>query len=459
MGKVQRLLVFMVCALAWGAIDAQDRSTPRRADHVVLVSIDGLRPEFYLDTSWPAPMLQQLAAEGARADAVRSVFPSVTYPAHTTIITGTLPARHGVPYNTPFEPLGQTGRWYWEADSIRVPTLWDVAGDAGLVTAAVSWPVSAGAAIDYNVPEIWPLGEGVDRIEFLRRYCVPDGLLAEIEREATGRLVPATFNIESMTLDDLLGAAAAHLLETYRPNLLLVHLVSTDQFQHEDGRDSVRVRRSVSTVDRALSRIWETAGRAGIRQRTAFIVLGDHGHVDRHTTIAPNRWLVEAGLRESTPDRGRWRATFHTTGASAFLHLADPTDQDAAQLARSALEQLPAEVRRLFTIVDTDQLCDLGAAPDAAFALAPAPGVDVTSSPDSPAVRGADGATHGYLPDVAQVHTGLVAWGAGIRPGAAAAQLHLVDVAPLVAELLGLDLEAVDGVAPPGFLEPISPAE
>src|SRR5947208_16881468 len=128
-----------------------------RADHVVLVSVDALRPDFYLDPRWPMPTLQQLAAEGAYARAVQSVFPALTYPAHTTIVTGALPARHGVGHNRPFEAGGQTGRWLWEASHIRCLTLWDAVRRAGGSCAAVSWPVTVGAAIDWNVPDVWPL--------------------------------------------------------------------------------------------------------------------------------------------------------------------------------------------------------------------------------------------------------------------------------------------------------------
>ena len=66
------------------------------AQHVVLVSIDALRPQFCQDERWPAPTLQQFASEGTFARQVRSVFPALTYPAHTTIATGARPARHGI---------------------------------------------------------------------------------------------------------------------------------------------------------------------------------------------------------------------------------------------------------------------------------------------------------------------------------------------------------------------------
>ncbi len=76
----------------------------RRADHVILISIDGFRSKIYRDERWPAPVVQELARDGVIALAATSVFPAHTYPAHTTMVTGALPARHGVYHNEPFEP-------------------------------------------------------------------------------------------------------------------------------------------------------------------------------------------------------------------------------------------------------------------------------------------------------------------------------------------------------------------
>lgn len=430
---------------------------PQRAtDHVVLVSIDGLRPEFYLDREWPAPMLQQLVAEGAHAETVESVFPTVTYPSHTTIITGVRPAQHGIFYNSPFEPEGRTGRWYWEDSLITARTLWDAVRDGGLKSASLAWPVTVGAPVDWLIPEVWSLDRDDDFVAHTRERCHPADLLAEVEREATGRLTENNFTIDHMTRDDRAGDIAAYLLETHRPHLLAVHLLATDHFQHEDGRDSFRVRRSVGAVDRAISQIYEAAERAGILDRTTFIITGDHGHIDIHTRLAPNRLLAEAGLMgDSHSERGDWRATFHTTGASAFLHLRDPEDHAAVSQVRDLLDGLPVGQRSLFRILGREDLEALGSAPEAALALALEPGIHVTSSATRPMVTAAEGATHGYLPDVSpQIYTGLIASGAGIRQGATAAHLRLTDIAPLIAHLLGLHMPSTDGVVPMGFLEP-----
>ncbi len=443
------------------------------ADHVVLISVDGLRPEFYLDPSWPAPMMQQMRREGASARGVLSVYPSVTYPSHTTMITGALPARHGIYYNSPYEPAGPTGRWYWEASAIRVPTLWSAVRDAGLTSASIGWPVSVGAPIDRNLPEIWSLDPKVDPIDAMRAVEQPPGLIAELEREATGRLSRETFTIAHLTRDDRAGAMAAYLLERYRPSLLTVHLIEADHFQHEEGRDGPMVRRAVATVDRAIAQVVEAAGRAGILGRTAFVVTGDHGHDDRQIRLAPNVWLAEAGLLRD-PEAGSdaagetggagetpRRAAFHTSGAAAFLHLQEPDGpqgQALAERVRQVLDGLPAGVRSLFRIMDRAELDRRGAAPEAILSLAAEPGVDFTEDAEPPALRPIAGATHGYPPERETMHTGLVAWGAGVRPGAVAPLLRLTDVAPLVSHLLGIPFDAPDGTVPLGLLGDAEPA-
>lgn len=444
-----------------------DRIAPL-AEHVVLVSIDALRPEFYLDPAWPAPMIQQMAREGAHARGVRGVFPSVTYPSHTTILTSALPARHGVHYNEIFEPTGHTGRWYWETSAIRAPTLWEAARQAGLTTANIAWPVSVGAPLDWNVPEIWPLDD-TDPVELLRRHTTPAGLLEEIEAEATGRLTATDISIDEFVKDDRTAAMAAHLIEAYRPNLMTVHITEVDHFQHEDGRDGPRVRRAVVAADRAVSRMVEAAERAGILDSTAFVITGDHGMIHIHTAVAANLLLVKAGLLElgarrsgHAPGTGAsaasssgeidWRAVFHTSAASAFLHLRDPEDRTTLARVRQILADLPRGVRELFRVVERAELDELGAAPEAALALAPVPGVVISFAAREPLLRPVAGATHGYLPSEPLMHTGFVGWGAGFRSGAVADLLGMEQIAPLVARLLGLDFHAPDGVAPPGLL-------
>jgi len=466
-GRIQRALshsaILAAALLTSGGVSAPDpgqvppveppivAAPDGRPEHVVFISVDGLRPEFYLESRWPAVMMRHMAAEGAHARGVRGVHPSVTYPSHTTLVTGAMPARHGIYYNSPFEPGGQTGRWYWEVEHLQVPALWDAVRAAGGTTASFWWPVTVGADIDWNVPEVWPLDDG-DRTETLRAHTTPVGFLDELESRATGPL-DDSFRGAWLSRADRMAAMAAYTLREKRPTLMLVHFTTTDSHQHTHGREHFMVERAVQAVDRGIARIVEAAEDAGILDRTTFIITGDHGFSDIHTRVAPNVWLTEAGLMEDAPDRGDWRATFHTSGASAFLMVRDPADTAAVRMAREVIEARPPSERRLFDVIDDAAMRAIGADPNVPFSLSGVDGVNMMGARSGPAVREGSGGTHGHYPGFRDMETGFVAWGPGIRAGARVPLMGMEDIAPVVAHLLGLDFPTPDGVLLPGLLE------
>ena len=122
---------------------------PRR---VVMVSVDGLMPDYYRRADalgLKVPTLRRLMREGAWASGVVGVLPSVTYPSHTTLITGVPPRVHGIAGNRIFDPLERSnGAWHWFASDVRVPSLVSAARARWLTTASVSWPVSVGIGSD-----------------------------------------------------------------------------------------------------------------------------------------------------------------------------------------------------------------------------------------------------------------------------------------------------------------------
>lgn len=435
-----------------GAQEGSPQASRRRTEHVVLLSIDGLRPQLYRDERWPAPVLQELAQEGAIVLAARTVFPALTYPAHAMLVTGCLPARHGVVHNEPFEPGGGDGRWLWEARTFRVPTLWDAVRAAGGTTAAVSWPVTVGAAIDWNVPDVWdPRNTG--SIEPIRAATTPPALFAELEQEATGRLSEHTFSLDHLGREDAVGAMAAYLFARHRPTLLLVHVIGLDHVRHRLGRDNPRARRAVAAADRALARIVEAVERLSLRDRTTFVVVGDHGAVDLHTALCPNVWLRDA--RGARTDTRAWPTSFLASGGSAFLRPHAGAPRDPATIAsdvRETLSALPGALRALFRVVERAELDALGADPEALLALAAVAGVAFLSTHEGLAVRAIHGAGHGYHPEVPDMTTGFVAAGAGVRAGTVVPLLPLENVAPFVAALLGITLPACDGMLFPGLI-------
>src|SRR4030095_11016274 len=90
------MAALVVAPLTW--LSAQER-TP----YVVMISIDGLRPALFADSRLKLPTLRRLMQPGACAR-VTGVLPTVTYPSHTTLIPGVLPAVHGILDNRIFDP-------------------------------------------------------------------------------------------------------------------------------------------------------------------------------------------------------------------------------------------------------------------------------------------------------------------------------------------------------------------
>src|SRR6266481_6144088 len=118
---------------------------------LVVVSVDGLDNRYLADADQlglKIPNLRRLMREGQVSLGVIGVVPTVTWPSHTTMITGVDPAKHGILAN--WRPPGEK---YLDYSQIKVPTLIGAAHAAGLTIATINWPVTVNAPVDWNVPE------------------------------------------------------------------------------------------------------------------------------------------------------------------------------------------------------------------------------------------------------------------------------------------------------------------
>jgi predicted AlkP superfamily pyrophosphatase or phosphodiesterase len=417
------------------------------AKHVILISIDGFRPDFYLDESWHAPNLRKLLQTGVSATSMRTVVPSVTYPSHTTLVTGAMPGRHGIYYNALKDSTG--GQWYWEESYIKTPMLWDAVKSSGLTSAAVMWPVTAGAPIDYNFPVRRPnKGEGGDQLNVTRPLVTPPGLLDEIEKANHTQFTKADFSHERM--DKTIAMMTNHILSRHKPHLMAVHFLSMDHAGHAFGRRGAHIQESLTLVDSLVGAIVSVIDKAGMKEHTAIIITGDHGMVERTTGLAPNVWLARNGLH----GKNNSAAKFHPAGGSAFLYLKDTHDEGTLRKVNAILTNLPASEKKLFRVVSRHELDEMGANPEPALALAFSKGVVFHDAVDGAPVRSVKaGGTHGYFPDFPEIMTGFIATGAGINHGVRIREIGVQDIAPLVARLLAMDFHSPDGKLHPEILK------
>jgi predicted AlkP superfamily pyrophosphatase or phosphodiesterase len=369
------------------------------ADTVVLLSIDGMRWDYPARTK--APALARMAAAGASARTLIPPFPTTTFPAHASLVTGVHPDRHGI-MNNAFLDRGR-GPYRREDDAswLLAEPLWVTAERQGIRTAVFHWVFSYtpwhGIAATRRVPfsAATPDSEKVDRI------------------------------LEWLSLE---GAD--------RPRLILSYLHGPDAAGHREGPESPAVFARVRKTDRLVGRILRALA---ARPRSALVVVSDHGMAAVSRVLRTRHILGEGEAR---------RARAVSSGAVCNVYCPDAPSCTAAEAALKRfegmtvyrLQALPADLRYALPSRTGDLVA---IAPRGAY-FADGGG------PASPA-RG----MHGFPPQEMDMRGIFFAWGAGVKTGARLDSLRGVDVAPLVCRLLGIDPAAgLDGRVPEDLLSP-----
>jgi predicted AlkP superfamily pyrophosphatase or phosphodiesterase len=413
------------------------------AKHVIFITIDGFRPNYYLDTPWHTPNLRALMKEGAYAEGVNSVFPSMTYPSHTTIVTGVQPEKHGVYYNAMFEPMGATGKIYWQDSAIHVPTIWEAARKKGMKVAALFWPVSADAPVDYNIPDVGSAGD-VAREKFSK----PAGFTAELRKELFGGVEKIDHG-----KDQNIAKIAAYIIKKDKPGLMTIHLFSVDHASHLEGRSGNMVKEAIADADEAIGIIIAALKEQGIWNSTVLMIGGDHGFKNVSRNVYPNVWLKNAGLMNDEK-KDDWKAQFFTVGGSAWLYLKDKNDIATVNAVHKILDALPDTTKRFFRMVDRNKMNGVGANPEVVFALTAENEASFGNANTGDAIRMSKGGAHGHFPDTKEIRTGLIAHGPGIKRGAVIPVMDVRDMAPIISKLLGLSFPPAEGKIPAGLLNP-----
>ncbi|MBS1840647.1 MAG: alkaline phosphatase family protein, partial [Acidobacteria bacterium] len=353
-----------------------------------MVSVDGMKPEYVThaeEYGAKVPNLRKMMAEGMYAEGVQGVIPTVTYPSHTTLITGVWPAKHGIFANTLFDPLDKGHQaWYWYAEDLKVPTLYDAARDAARTTAAIQWPVTVGAKVTWDIPEVWRAGDEND-IKLVRATSTP-GLLDEAEKEIGVYRGGIDTSIDA---DEVRVKYAEWILEKKRPALLLLHLSALDHTEHDTFPFSAEALEVIAKQDAAIGRLRATAERL-FPGRVIFCVVSDHGFVKVDKQLSLASAFVQAGLITlDKKDRAtEWKAFPWTTGGSSAIVLKDPKDTAVAEQVRALLKKLASDpANGIDRVLEADDLHERGGFPTASFLVGLKPGWKNNNSLTAPLVE------------------------------------------------------------------------
>ncbi|MFN7930670.1 MAG: ectonucleotide pyrophosphatase/phosphodiesterase [Blastocatellia bacterium] len=419
-------------------LSAQPRNVP-----VVLISIDGLKPDYILDADkhhLKVPNLRKMVAEGAHATAVTGILPTVTYPSHTTMLTGVAPSKHGILYNTPFDPFGKNqAGWMWYAEDIKALTLWEAVGKAGGVASSVDWPVSVSAPVKYNIAQIWRATTEDDH-KLLRALSTP-GLLEEGEK-VVGRY-PAGY-IYTVESDTRRAEFSAWLIASKKPRFHTAYFSVLDEVQHNLGPYTKDALETIEALDGMVGKVWQAALKAD--PRTVVCVVSDHGFARYDKSVSINAALREAGLIE-TDAQGKLKSWRAITWGSGAVMLNNSKDNDARDKVQAVLQKLAADpANGIAKVIDNAEARRMGGFPDAAFVVFVKPGFTIGSNFEGAILRTTRAAgTHGLWRDLPEMDSSFFLAGNGIPRGKTWARIDMRDIAPTLAGLLGVALPNAEG--------------
>lgn len=444
-------ILFSFIQLTAYADNPNDRSklhTDKHNNYVVIISIDGFPASALWDKRLPLNTIRSLAKNGVWSTNFIPSTPTVTWPNHTTMVTGVFSEKHGVLTNGRFVRTHNGVGRYSNVDRIDLTShqaIYDVAFEAGMITAEVNWPVTRGAeTLHFSLPDA--PNAIANTTPQLVKELIDSGVLEDDTDE--------TFRSGGiLRRDDAWTAAAEHLIINHQPNILLFHLLNVDGTHHEFGKGTRPGLTALTLADSQVKRIVEALKTAGIQDRTTIFIVSDHGFMNVTHQVNPNILLRKHGLIEVDEEDNTTeiRVQAISNGGTAMVFaLNEETKNEDLKKAYNILNGAEGISRVLkpseyseFGLPqpgDNQNMGDLLLNADKHFSF----GNNIVGDHhilELESVRG----THGYLSDVPEMKTIFIASGYKIKPGIELERIDKRSVAPTAARILGLVMEDADG--------------
>ena len=423
-----------------------------KAKHLIVISEDAMVYEDLAELR-QMPSFGQVMKNAAIVKTVRSVYPTITYPNHTSMRTGAYCGKHGI-INNEQTILGEEhSTWEFFNSSVKVGDIFDAAKAAGLTTAGVFWPVTGRHPhIDYLVNEYWPQTPEETTAEcFANSGSSPEVIEKVIKPNM--HLVDGMHRKHPFC-DAFVHACACSMIREFKPNLLMIHPANIDAYRHETGLFSTKVSHGLHEIDLWLGEILKACRDARILEDTDLFIVSDHGQLNITRSVALNALLAEKGLLTVGADGevADYVAIAKSTGLSAQIYLKDEKDFDRVhKVLQGMVEDGLYGFERVYTADEV--MAEEGLSGTFSFVVETDGYTSFSNAWKRPWVRRVDNsdykfgrATHGHHPDKGPQPT-LIACGPDIKPGAVVERRPIVDEAPTYAKILGVTLPDADGKA------------
>ena len=428
------------------------------SEKLVILSMDAMVGEDleYLKTK---PNYSKLFEKCAQAGKMTSIYPSITYPAHVSMMTGCRPGKHGIFNNGHFKTVPGPTLWHLYSDEIKTEDIFAAAKRQGKTTGAIYWPTTGNNPnIDYLINEFF----------FYNDEPIEETFASFGANEATLKIIQENLHLYPTApfiwedkmyahnyFDDFIMGCMCSMIRYHQPDLLMVHNCWLDSGRHRYGVFNDHIREGLDRTDEWLGQIIEALEDAGIYDETNFILISDHGQLDYVRTIRFNVLLRRAGLIDVAEDGTvtDWRAFAQSNGMSSYIFLKDKTDRKLWQEVYDLLQKLAAEGVWGFEKIRTGQEAhnDYGLSGDFSFIVETDGYTSFSDDWMEPAVTSIHFSdyhrsvgTHGYEPESGPQPV-FVAKGPAFRAGAYLPEGSILDEAPTYARILGDSLPQAEG--------------
>jgi predicted AlkP superfamily pyrophosphatase or phosphodiesterase len=397
---------------------------------VVVISLDGFPANALDDPKLPIPTLRKLIANGTGGPML-AINPTITWPNHTTLVTGVGADRHGLLVNG---SIVRTGSWppirvepkIDKEQMVKVPTVYDAAHKAGLTTAQVDWvAINSAPGITWAFPE-WASSDGPLEREMLSKGAISGSDLEDFTKA----------NI--VFRDQIWTKAGVYLIKEHKPDLLLLHLLTLDSTHHEYGPKTLAARDAIAFLDGCVGQLVSAVKEAGLENSTTFLVVSDHGFKGFTKQIRAANSILAAGMDK--------QVYILPEGGSAFVYV---EQANLIQKTRSVLET----VEGIEHIYGPDEYAALGLPKperDPQFGqlfLTAKEGYSFSGTAGGPVTAAVPqtGGSHAYLASDPDLYPIFIASGYGVKAGVKLGLVKNLDVASTIAKLLGVSLPTASG--------------
>lgn len=424
---------------------------------LIMVSLDavGKRDMEFMKT---LPNFSKLIENGAFCDTVYSVYPSLTYPAHASIVTGKMPNHHRIVSNTKLQPNRDNPDWLYKEKYIQAKTIVDIAKEKDYTICALLWPVMGKGPIDYNIPEVLVTRKLQNQVTACLANGTP-GYLLDVNK----RFGHIRHGINEPDLDDFLMASAEYTIKKYDPDMMLIHLTDVDTNRHNHGTTGPEIEAALRRHDDRIGKLIEWLSTTRSMDNTTLIVLGDHCQVDMHTIVYLNKLFVDKGLitlkNKKIVD---YKIIAKSCDGSTYIYLNDKYKENETVIEEvmDVINSLKKDERLgIEEIYSCEEAAAMGADGNALCMIEGKRGYyflnqhDVLTESVNETKNHKMLATHGCLPTKEENITFFAASGYGIKKGARVDTMHLWDEGPTIAKLLGGHLPGADGEVVEEFLD------